>query len=52
MVKARSEDVAAEPNRIFDAAKRQLIGAGLSVLDFRLLSAFQADHAAIVLQKP
>jgi len=52
MVKARSEDVTAAPTRVYDAAKKALIRAGLTPRDFRVLSPFQADHAAVVVQKP
>jgi fibrillarin-like pre-rRNA processing protein len=52
IVKARSEDVAASPTRIFEAAKRDLEAAGLIVLDFRVLTPYQEDHAALVVRKP
>jgi len=52
MVKARSEDMAASPPRIFEAAKRELVNAGLKILDLRVLAPYQLDHAALVAQKP
>ncbi len=52
MIKARSEDVSAAPTRIFESAKRQIAASGLPLLDFRLLSPYQADHAALVIRKP
>ena len=52
MIKARSQDVAAVPSRVFDAVKRALAVAGLTPVDFRILSPFQQAHAALVVQKP
>lgn len=52
MVKSRSEDVTANPTHVYDAAKQELSAEGLSVLDLRVLSPYQADHAALVIQKP
>jgi len=52
VVKARSEDVTAKPTDVYDAAKQELSKAGLSILDARVLSPYQADHAALVVQKP
>jgi len=52
MVKSRSEDVTAKPTHVYDAAKQELSVAGLTVLDVRALSPYQADHAAVVVQKP
>ncbi len=51
MVKARSEDMAQAPPRIFEAAKLELLNAGLKILDLRVLSPYQLDHAALVVQK-
>jgi len=51
-VKARSEDMAASPTRIFEAAKGEVLDAGLKVLDLRVLAPYQLDHAALVVQKP
>jgi fibrillarin-like pre-rRNA processing protein len=52
VVKARSEDVAAPPQRIFDAAKHLLANAGLKIVELRVLAPYQLDHAMIVVQKP
>jgi fibrillarin-like pre-rRNA processing protein len=52
IVKARSEDVAASPNRIYEAARREFEAAGLTVLDLRVLAPYQEDHAALVVRKP
>ncbi|HYT00268.1 MAG TPA: fibrillarin-like rRNA/tRNA 2'-O-methyltransferase [Thermoplasmata archaeon] len=51
MVKARSEDVTAAPRRIFDGAKTELADAGMKILDLRVLTPHQADHAALAVQK-
>ena len=51
MVKARSEDMAQAPPRIFETAKLELLNAGLKILDLRVLSPYQLDHAALVVQK-
>ena len=52
MIKARSQDVAAEPRKLYDAARRELHAGGLQVLDLRPLDPFEADHAALVVRKP
>lgn len=52
MVKARSVDVAARPSDIFDHARSHLARQGLTIVDVRSLEPFEADHAAIVVQKP
>ena len=52
MVKARSEDTAGAPQRIFEAAKQELVKAGMKVLDLRTLAPYQLDHAALVARKP
>jgi fibrillarin-like pre-rRNA processing protein len=52
MVKARSEDTAGSPTRIFEAAKRELADANLKILDLRVLAPYQLDHAALVVEKP
>src|SRR3989441_1255540 len=52
MVKARSADVSASPPAVFDSTKRTLSEAGIEVIDFRILEPFQADHGAVVVQKP
>jgi fibrillarin-like pre-rRNA processing protein len=52
MVKSRSEDVAADPGEVYRAAKRKLSASGLHIIDLRVLSPYQTDHAALVVQKP
>lgn len=52
MIKARSQDVAAPPTRIYEGVKQELASAGLKVLDFRALTPYQTDHAALVVQSP
>ena len=51
MVKARSVDVAANPASVVRSIRRGLDRRGLTVLDARSLEPFQADHAAIVVEK-
>src|SRR2546428_279580 len=45
-------DVCAPPPTVFDSTKRTLPDAGIEVIDFRNLKPFQADHGAVVVQKP
>ena len=47
MVKARSADVTAKPQAIYEAARREL-AAELDVLQVTELDPYEADHAAIV----
>ncbi len=51
MVKTRSVDVAAKPADVYDRIRASLERAGLRVLDVRSLDPFEADHAAIVVEK-
>lgn len=51
MLKARSEDVAADPRKVYDHAEASLRSAGLKILDVRSLDPFAEDHAAIVTRK-
>ena len=51
MVKARSADVAAEPARVYAAARRALEAAGLDVLQAVPLDPYEADHAALLVEK-
>jgi fibrillarin-like rRNA methylase len=51
-VKARSVDSAAEPGRIFAAARKALQGAGFSVEEERSLEPFDVDHRAFFLRGP
>src|SRR6184192_2322639 len=52
MIKARSEDVAANPVEVYEAAKRELMAAGVRILDRRVLAPYQTDHAVLVVKKP
>jgi len=47
-LKARSEDVTRDPERIFEEARSQLTKEGLQVLDLMDLAPFEKDHAMIV----
>ena len=51
IVKARSVDVAASPAGVYDRARSALERGGLKVVDVRPLDPFEADHAAIVVEK-
>lgn len=51
MVKARSVDVSAKPDRVFADARAILEGSGLEIRDVRGLAPFQEDHAALVVRK-
>jgi fibrillarin-like pre-rRNA processing protein len=48
MLKARSVDVTAKPERIFERASEELSSGGFEIIAFEDLSPFQADHAAII----
>jgi len=47
-LKARSEDVTRDPERIFEEARSQLTREGFQVLDLMDLAPFEKDHAMIV----
>jgi fibrillarin-like pre-rRNA processing protein len=47
-IKARSEDVTASPEKIFEKAKERLIERGMRILDMRSLEPFEKAHAMIV----
>jgi fibrillarin-like pre-rRNA processing protein len=47
-LKARSEDVTRDPERIFEEARSQLTEEGFQVLDLMDLAPFEKDHAMIV----
>lgn len=51
MVKARSTDVAAQPARVYAAARKGLEAAGLDVLQVVPLDPYEADHAAFLVEK-
>jgi fibrillarin-like pre-rRNA processing protein len=47
-LKARSEDVTRDPEKIFEEARSQLAKEGFQVLDLMDLAPFEKDHAMIV----
>lgn len=51
MLKARSEDVAADPRDVARRAESALAASGLSLLDARPLDPFAEGHAAIVVRR-
>ncbi|MCK5773702.1 MAG: fibrillarin-like rRNA/tRNA 2'-O-methyltransferase [Thermoplasmata archaeon] len=51
MLKARSVDVTASPDVIYEKARSELIGGGFKVLKTVPLDPFQVDHAAIIIRK-
>lgn len=51
MVKARSVDVAAQPNAVYAESVETLRRTGLEILDERALDPFQKDHSAIVVRR-
>ena len=51
MIKARSVDVAAEPDAVYAESVEALRDARLELLDERALDPFQKDHSAIVVRK-
>ena len=51
-IKARSEDVTAPPERIFEMSRKRLVERGLKVLDLRSLEPFEKDHVMIVVERP
>lgn len=51
MVKARSIDVAASPDRVFEGELDTLKSGGLKVLSVTSLEPYQKDHAAVVLYR-
>lgn len=51
VVKARSVDVAARPDTVYESARSALARAGLEVMDVRPLDPFETDHAMVVVRK-
>lgn len=51
-VKARSEDVTAPPQRIFEEAERRIRERGYRILDARGIDPFEKDHEMIVVGRP
>jgi len=50
-VKARSEDVTASPNMIFERACERLKERGLKILDVRSLEPYEDSHSMIVVER-
>ena len=51
-IKARSEDVAARPEVVFEQSKRRLQTRGFKVLEMRSLEPHEKDHVMIVVERP
>lgn len=51
-IKARSEDVTAEPKIIFEEAKKYLLNHGCRIRDMRSLEPYEGAHAMIVVERP
>ena len=51
-IKARSEDVTAPPESIFEMSRKRLAERGMKILDVRSLEPFEKDHAMIVVERP
>ena len=51
-IKARSEDVAAKPEEVFDMSKRRLQVRGFKVHEVRSLEPYEKDHVMIVAERP
>jgi len=49
-IKARSEDVTASPEKIFEKARERLIERGMKILDMRSLEPFEKAHAMIAVE--
>lgn len=51
-IKARSEDVTASPESVFEMSKKKLISRGMKILEMRSLDPYEKDHAMIVVERP
>ena len=51
MVKARSADVAARPSDVYAKVRREVASAGLEVLQVAELDPYEADHAAVLVER-
>lgn len=51
-LKARSEDVTADPEMIFENARRRLVERGMRILDLRSIEPHEKDHVMIVVERP
>ncbi len=52
VIKSRSEDVSADPERMYEEARRQLQTAGLVVREVVRLDPMEKDHAMIAVSSP
>lgn len=50
-IKARSEDVTADPETVFEMSKKRLIERGCKILETTNLEPFEKSHAMIVVEK-
>jgi len=50
-IKARSEDVTASPNEIFERSCRRLEERGMKILDLRSLEPYENSHSMIVVER-
>ena len=51
-VKARSEDVTADPEKVFSATTARLRERGMRILDSRRIDPYEKDHMVIVVRRP
>lgn len=51
-IKARSEDVTASPEAVFEMSRKRLKERGMKVLDMRSLEPYEKDHVMIVVERP
>lgn len=51
-IKARSEDVTASPESVFEMSRRRLAARGMKILDLRSLEPYEKDHVMIVVERP
>lgn len=51
-IKARSEDVTASPESIFEMSRKRLVERGMRVLDIRSLEPYEKDHVMIIVERP
>ena len=51
-LKARSEDVTMEPQKVFEMSKRRLTERGMKVLDMRSIEPYEKDHVMFVVERP
>lgn len=51
-IKARSEDVTADPATIFEMSRKRLVERGMKILEMRSLEPYEKDHVMIVVERP